>query len=199
MSSCSDRSLCESAHRREHRGTKSHNGGAVNYGGERLRIGGGKTEIFVACAAIAVPMLLLSVLLLGIILCNSLQQHPKVSNTFRHTQAADSDDAAFYVNFSATELITAASWTSSIAPVLPTFFMALLSRSTAQKIMRLSEIGQYSELPTPYQLSLLLSILGAEIGSLWQYMRYKRWKQRDNVVKAVHGALLLLILTTLMG
>lgn len=163
------------------------------------RIGNAKKDIFLACAVIAVPMLLLSGLLLGLILGYRVRQPDTLSSSLHFAQAADSDHSAFYVNFDATRLITVASWTSSVAPILPTFLMTLFSYSTAQRIMRSSADGRVGELPTPYQLSLLLGILGAEIGSLRQYFDYRRWKQRVEVVGTVNRALLLLVIATLMG
>ncbi len=199
MPSSPDRIGWRFAHRREYLRTKSRDEGRVNHSDQNLHIGDARTEIVLACAVIAVPMLFLSAILLGLILYYNVQQPLTVSDTLSFAQAAESDDTAFYVDFSATRLITVASWTSSVAPVLPTFFMSLLSYSTAQSIMRASADGRYSKLPTPYQLSLLLSILGAEIGSLWQYTRYRRWRRRDHIIGAVSGALSLLVVVTFMG
>ena len=97
----------------------------------------------------------------------------------------DSSDRAayYYVNYSATRLITVSSWTSTVTSFTSTFVMALVSYPVAKAYLNHSEVGTADELPTPYQFRLIIGLLGGSLGSLWSWMDYSLWRKRTRQTK----------------
>ena len=142
-------------------------------------------DVATACAAISIPMIALSGILLGLV--------------FAYQVTPNSDSGIYLVDFSATRLITIASWTSSVAPFLPGFVMTLLSFPAARHLQRSSEWGRTASLPTPYQLNLYLQLLYGGIGALWQWTKYIFWRQRETQVPVVIRLAMGLTVATLIG
>ena len=61
------------------------------------------------------------------------------------------------------------------------FAMVLLLYPIARRILNASRKGRKAELPTLYQLSLLLDTLSGSTGSLWSWFTYQRWKRRERI------------------
>src|SRR5437868_6011330 len=91
----------------------------------RLRISGAFSEIASATFFLTVPLLVLSSILLGLVYTKRVT-HGKSAAAFQSSTVAE-EPGVFYVNYSATKLALVASWSSSIAPLLPVFLMTLLS------------------------------------------------------------------------
>jgi ABC-type spermidine/putrescine transport system permease subunit I len=96
------------------------------------------------------PMITFTAILLGLV------QNNFVSDTL----AFDTDDAN-YVRISATALITVASWSSTIAPILAGIAVTLVSYPLAKHLLTASEIHGTSQLPTPFQLSLIIRMISS--------------------------------------
>ena len=157
------------------------------------------TEIVLACLVISVPMLVLSVGLLGIIYAFRVVQ-PEADLPYPGpSDGVDIDPSAYLVNYSATRLITIASWTSSVAPLLPGFVMTLISFPAARHFLRTSQAGQEHDLPTPYQLGLYLQILTGGVGSLWPWIKYRCWSKRERQASVVTLLVLHLSCATMVG
>ena len=138
------------------------------------------TDIVFACLFISIPLLILSAGLLGIMYAFRVVQ-PKADLSYPEpSDGVDIDPSAYLVNYSATILITIASWTSSAAPLLPGFVMTLISFPAARRFLRSSLAGQEHDLPTPYQLGLYLQILTGGVGSLWPWFKYRFWSKRES-------------------
>ena len=143
------------------------------------------SDIATACALISLPMVALTGILLGLV--------------FAYQVTPNSDSGAYLVDFSATRLITIASWTSSVAPFLPGFVMTLLSFPAARNLQKSSEEGRSALLPTPYQLNLYLQSLYGGVGSLWQWAKYLFWRKREKQVPVVIRLMTGLTIATLTG
>ena len=135
------------------------------------RIHGAIDDIAWASLILTVPMLALTLIFLVLV------YHYQVPN-------ATGDSAAYLVNYSATRLITISSWTSTAASIILPFAMILLSYPISRSHLVQSTAADGSSLPTPYQLSLLVGMLGGGLGSLWQYILYHFWrrKSRDTAI-----------------
>ena len=144
-------------------------------------------------------MLVLSAGLLGIIYAYRVIQTESDLLFSEASDGADIDPSAYLVNYSATRLITIASWTSSVAPLLPGFVMTLLSFPAARRFLRTSQTGQEQSLPTPYQLGLYLQILTGGVGSLWQWIKYRGWSKRERQASVVTLLVLHLSCATMVG
>lgn len=173
--------------------------GSSTSGRPEKRISGAHREIWLACAVISLPMMILSALLLGLIFYNRVNTNSSTSPDFHLPQVADDDQDAYLVKFSSTRLITIASWTSSVAPLLPGFVMTLLSFPTARHISKSSQLDRAASLPTPYQLNLYLGLLTGGFGSLWQWAKYTCWRQREGQASVVRTLAVGLTTATLLG
>lgn len=163
------------------------------------RISGALSDIWLACAVISLPMIALSAILLGLVFLNQVNANGSILPDLQLSQVTNDDQNAYLVNFSSTRLITIASWTSSVAPLLPGFLMTLLSFPTAWHISNSSQLRRVASLPTPYQLSLYLGLLSGHMGSLWQWVKYKCWRQREGQASVVGTLVVGLATATLLG
>ena len=157
------------------------------------------TEIVLACLVISIPMLVLSAGLLGIIYAFRVVQPEADLSYPGPSDGVDIDPSAYLVNYSATRLITIASWSSSIAPLLPGFVMILISFPAARRFLRSSQADQENDLPTPYQLGLYLQILTGGVGSLWLWIKYRFWSKRERQASVVTLLVLNLSSATMVG
>jgi hypothetical protein len=156
------------------------------------RAGGRTTEISVALAVISAPLFLVSAALIGLVAIRRVKQQSSSSEIF----AVEQDEpSVYYVNISSTTLVLLASFSSTLAPTLVGFVMSLFSYSISQRVLRLSETEQLWELPTPYQLVVLVSLLTGNISALWQWMKYTfRWRTVSVVNASAWGLILAYVL-----
>lgn len=111
---------------------------------------GGILDILFTCSVISFPFVALSAALLGVIF----------KYRIKHTNPSDDEPGVYYVRINATTLVLLASFSSSVAPLLISFFMNLLSYPISRRIIKLSEQERpRSLLPTPYQFTLIIALL----------------------------------------
>jgi hypothetical protein len=148
-------------------------------GSPSTHIGGRIADILVAFTIMTIPMILFSALLLGLVYHYRIVQNAFVSENLAFDSGQD-DSNSFFAKISATTLIVIASWCSTIAPILVGFAVTLISYPVASSILSASEKQKATELPTPYQLSLLLRMLSnGSLSSLWGWLKYSfGWKGR---------------------
>lgn len=161
-------------------------------------IGGAYGDITLALVGVTVPMILLSATFIGLVFNYRLSD--KFTAPERMTVAGDSyDNSAYYVNFSATRLITVASWTSTATSFTATFVMGLLSYTLAASYLRDSKMERSASLLTPYQLALVVNLLGGGLGSLWTWFKYCLWKKTTKQVRILITAAICLTSTISLG
>jgi hypothetical protein len=158
---------------------------------------GGKKDILFSVTIIVVPMVILTALLLGLIIQNQVPQTYSALPGVPDPLATES--SAFLVDFSATRLLTVASWTSTVASLLPSFVMVLVSYPVARAILNASKKKNTDDLPTPYQLSMLFGVLSGSIGSLWNWFKYRGWKKRERVNGVAKGSITWLVFVSVLG
>ncbi|KAH8750642.1 hypothetical protein BGZ57DRAFT_967313 [Hyaloscypha finlandica] len=158
---------------------------------------GAKKDILLSLAIIFVPNLILTAVLLGLVFHYQVPQThselPGVSDPLAR------EPSAYLVDFSATKLLTVASWTSTLSSLLPSFAMALVSFPVARKIANASKNKRTDDLPTPYQLSMLLGVLSGSVGSLWAWFKYRNWKKRELVNDTAKKTITWLVFVSLLG
>jgi hypothetical protein len=82
--------------------------------------------------------------------------------------------SSYYVDFSATSLIFISSWSSTVSFALVGVLMTMYGYSIAAQLLRASASEQKSGTGlTPYQISLLIWTLGAEMLALWELSQPK--------------------------
>lgn len=138
----------------------------------------GYSAVMIPACIIIVPMLLFPAILLGVIF------HYRVSSAqslFSDLQGNDEelDQDAYYVDMSATTIVTIASWSSSIALSLVGFAMTLWTYSISTSLLSRSGVGHGTHLPTPFQFGILLKLIGGGIAPLWDFLVYTLgWRKR---------------------
>ena len=136
------------------------------------RLSGKWLEIAFCFVVMTVPMLIFSALLLGLIYKYRIKENDFVSPNLRFA-SSQLDENAVYVDLSATLLITVASWSSTVAPILVGFAITLVTFPVAKSIMHAANLNQPDRLPTPYQLALMIRMNTASAAnSLYHWLRY---------------------------
>jgi hypothetical protein len=148
------------------------------------------SEIWFSFAVIAVPLVSLSAMLLGIVLYFRVQRSTSSSFT-----TEEDEPGVYYVRISATTLVLLASFSSSVAPTLIGFLMTLVRYPISQHIVRHSEMENLEELPTPYQLGLLITLFESGIGAIWPWIKYmaSAWYTKRKTVHAVTASVIALM------
>ena len=140
----------------------------------------GTQTIFLSLAVISIPLTLFTALLIGIVFHYRLQRNHPSSLSYLSSLTQDDEPNVYYVQFSATKLVLLASVSSSVAPILTSFFMTLLSYSVARRIREYSKARKLGELPTPCQLGLLITTVNDISSALWQWVKYV-WGRKTNI------------------
>lgn len=156
---------------------------------DRPKMMSGKfTNVLIAFTVTTVPMVLLPAILLHLVFAYRLTQNPNTSPDLQtSTDVEQSTTTAYYVNFSSTTLVFIASLMSTLASTLVAFLMVLYSYPIVSRIVRKSENGGSADLPTPFQLSLLVQLSKGGLGSVWSWAKYSfGWKgKRAKIAKEV--------------
>ena len=136
-------------------------------------------DILFSFLIMTIPMLAFSALLLGLIYHYRIVRNEFPSENLSFV-GRDDESSAIYVRLSATTLITVASWSSTIAPLLVGFALTLQSYPVARSLLNAGHENQPDQLPTPFQLSLMLRMLtSGGPGSLWHCLIYAvGWRGR---------------------
>jgi hypothetical protein len=157
---------------------------------------GGRSLIVTCLLCITLPMLGLSALLIGLILGYEIDSATTDGGTFSRLQS--NDGSAYYVNFNATTLATIASWSSTVAPILSVAAMTLASFAFARRYAANSSSNSH-ELPTSFQLGLLLETFTGGVTAFWSLLRYRSWDRKESLVSIVRNSFVVLFLASFIG
>lgn len=161
-------------------------------------ISGGKRAIYFALACILVPMIGLSAIILGLVYGYQVEHSQTSDSPLALTQESDTDESAYYVHISSTTFATIASWSSTVAPLLGFAAMSLSSFPVARSLENKSSLAT-GDLPTPYQLSLLLETLTGSAMSMWNLLRYRRWPHKQPLASMLRSAVAILVVASIIG
>ena len=150
-----------------------------------------------ACLAI-LPLVALLVVLISLLLSYHVKPSAHSRADFAYNESG-SDPTAFYMDFDATQYTTVASWTSSIALLLPGFLTTLLWYRQSEELSSDVLFSRHDRLLTPYQLSLLLGLRSGTLGSLWDYLSYARSRHREKQSKFLSHTGFVVLTSTLLG
>ncbi|RPA87890.1 hypothetical protein BJ508DRAFT_409860 [Ascobolus immersus RN42] len=126
------------------------------------------------------PMVVFSGLLLGLIFYYRVVPNKSSSSTL--ALPTQQYDDFLLVKISSTTLISVASWSSTVAPILVGFAVTLISYPVARSLMTAVMDNNPEGLPTPYQLGLMLRMLATSgFGTVWTWLVYSvGWKKGIN-------------------
>lgn len=104
------------------------------------------------------------------------------------------------VNYGASQLTSISTWISTTATLLAPAYMALLSYPIAKSMTYdLQKRRVENTLPSPYQTSLLVELLGGSLVSLWRSLQYMCSRKRARVSKLIPFSFVSLLLVVLLG
>jgi hypothetical protein len=143
------------------------------------------SEIWVTFAIITVPLVVLSATLVAIVLHLRVKHTEQLS--FPPLGTVVDEPGVYYVRISATTLVLLASFSSTVAPTLVGFLMTLVRYPISRDIVRHSQRRNLHQLPTGYQLGLLITIFDSGIRAIWPWINYI-WQTKRRIVSAVTTA-----------
>ncbi|OQE37406.1 hypothetical protein PENCOP_c010G02018 [Penicillium coprophilum] len=172
--------------------------------GEVKRMQGRIQEILIAFSVMTLPMIIFSSLLLALVFHYRITQNDFTSSDLAF-DSDQNDPSVYFVRISATTLTTVASWSSTVAPILVGFGVALVSYPVAKGLLTASEKHDVTRLPTPFQLSLIVRMISSgSFSALWSWFMYSfGWRgkreRQGRALKSVTTVLTLgIILSTLV-
>lgn len=137
-------------------------------------------DITLACALITLPMVTFALVLLYLVFHYQMNQTASPLENL-HLDLGRTSSSWYYIDFPATRLVFIASWSSSVSLTLASSAMLLISYPVAGVFVAQSSSRSVRNLPTPYQLSLLIDLLRADAMSLWRGLKYTfTWKDRQS-------------------
>jgi hypothetical protein len=170
----------------------------------RKRMGGRFSNILLSLIVIALPMLLLTVLMLGFVFQYRVTHNNAPFDNLQ-LEGAEDEPGIYYVNFSAPFLVIVASWSSTVAPMLASFILILAAYPICREYLKKAQANSpeaVKELPTPYQLALTLRFMnGGGFGALWSWLKYNiGWrKERQSQGKTLTTTACIAILSSSLG
>lgn len=160
---------------------------------------GSNLEMLLASAFLIIPMMALTVALIALVFRH---QMPDNNSTYSYdNETALPLGSAFYVDYSSTTLVYIASLSSTLATLLISAAMLLFSFSLAQDIVTNSDRGAVSNLPSPYQMDMLIRMIDGRLMVLGSSLLYVcGWKKRrTRIVPVVWHALSVLVAFVLLA
>ena len=155
--------------------------------------------LFVLAALLSLgPLIALLIALVVLLQENRVHLRPISRHDF-HFNSSGHDPAAFFIDYDATRYTTVASWTSSIALLLPGALTTLLWYHQSDHLERDTANARYDSLLTPYQLALLLNLKSGSLSSLWDYLKYICSRGREKQAKFLSNAGFVVLMATVLG
>ena len=161
-------------------------------------------KVMFMCLLILVPMLLFTSVLLWLIFGHTIDRtpcpYPQLCPVDQQLDRSPST-SDYIVDFPAAQLVFVASWSSTISLSLVGLIMALYAHIAAHQWLQLSNGQGKDGLPTPYQTSLMLRILNAELLPLldigWKAIKIHSWRSSKSAFKKPRTPLLLRMTTAI--
>ena len=164
-------------------------------------MGGQYWEIALASSFLVLPMLVLSIVLTSLVYYHLM---PDNSSSYSQGNATNLPlGSAYYINYSATRLVFIASASSTLSTILIGTAMILFSYLTAHYLAGRSDTDETGDLPSPYQLEILIRLLDARLIAMWSFLQYglgakgKRIPVIPDIWRAVSMLGILVLLTYL--
>ena len=162
-------------------------------------MGGWVLEIGLASAMLILPMLILTAVLLALVLGHQMPDH---NSTYSYNNETELPlGSAYFIDYSATTLVYIASLSSTLATLLVSAAMILFSYSLARSMVLKSDANNASELPSPFQLQLLIRIVDGRLTALGSYLMYVlgRKQRKVTVVPVLWQAVAMMLALVLLA
>lgn len=136
-------------------------------------------QLLLASSIVVLPMITFTVVILVLVFAN-LAEHlhcPYDSICPKSPLVNATRTSYYYIDYPATRLVFVASWSSTVSFALVGALMSTFAYSAATQLTAASNSRKEDPaLPTTYQASLLIRVLGADCFSLWEILR--SWSNR---------------------
>lgn len=166
----------------------------------RKNVGGMRRDtgyLILASIVLSLPLVAISITLLIMLFHYSVRHNQIVPSEFQAGVEAD-ESGVYYTTISSTSFVLVTSYSSTFATLTIGLFMSLLSYPIAQRFLKDSTARSVRQLPTPYQLGLLIGCLNGNTITLWRWLKYS-WtrfpKKRINAMQ--HVAYIFLIVNVI--
>ncbi|KAH6633296.1 hypothetical protein C7974DRAFT_169050 [Boeremia exigua] len=139
-----------------------------------VRISTHTHNILVACSLIVLPMIIFTSVALAFVFSNTVSNQGCSFDDLCPTAGLINTTSSnyYYVDFSATSLVFISSWSSTISFALVGVLMSMYAYSIAAEMLHRPDFSpQHGNAMSPYQLSLVIRVLNAEIFSLWNLVQ----------------------------
>lgn len=167
------------------------------------RMGGQYSDIAWNFFMLTIPMSLFVAFLIALIFHYQVKSNGTPFPDLRLPDWDQQDDRwVYYVRISSTILVFIASWSSSLAPTLASFALALMSWPSASRYLRAARAERTKDLMTPYQLFLTLRFLdGGVFTALWSWLRYIiGWRKlRERQTQSLSTTAFVAVLAVVLG
>jgi hypothetical protein len=143
--------------------------------GAPVRMSGRLSDIALSSTIVTFPMLILAIILIILVYHFQISHATADINPELQFPALTDGPGVYYVNLSATFITAVASWSSTLAPLLVGFILALYSYPLSKSYLHQTRRGQHNDpnLFTPYQLAIALRFLGGGgFGAIWNWIKY---------------------------
>lgn len=141
----------------------------------RVRMSGRLSDIALSSTIVTLPMLILAAVLLILVYHFQISHSTANIDPDLNFSGLTDESDVYYVNLSATFITAVASWSSSLAPLLVGFILALYSYPLSKGYLKQVRRGFNNDpnLFTPYQLAIALRFLGGGgFGAIWNWIKY---------------------------
>ena len=131
---------------------------------------GHKSELLIAFTMLTIPMVALSAILMALVYEYRM---PNNNSSYSYeNETVKSLGSAHFVDYSSTTLVYLASLSSTFSTLLIPAAMLLSSFPLANDLARSSDRSKVLNLPSPYQLEMLIRMIDGRLMVLWSYFAY---------------------------
>ena len=152
---------------------------------------GQNLDILLASALLTLPMIILGIALMSMVHKYQMPDHNSTYSTGNRTGIALG--SAYYVNISSSRLANVSSIASTVSMLLMSAAMVLFSYPLSRRLTENCDRHRESTLPSPYQLTIMIKLIGGQPLALWSYIRYalgSKHKRIDVVPNLSHTVLI---------
>lgn len=131
------------------------------------------SDFLLPCAIIIVPTVVLAILLIFFVFHYEVHP-PQFANPALQVPFSETSATHYYVHFATSRISTIVGKFTTAANLATSTALALLAIPIARQIFAHSQKSQHQQLPTPYQLTLLIAVFNnGGFGALFKYLRYQ--------------------------
>lgn len=145
-------------------------------------------RVLILCSLVGLPMIAFTVITISLVFGYKVSAtacpNPGLCPNDETINGTDAENY-YYVDFPAAGLAFIASWSSTVSFTLVGALMAIYSYAAAHQFLRLSCCNRPDiSYPTPYQMSMLIRVLNAEILALydiiWTHLKEAFWDRKHH-------------------